>query len=67
MLTYSFENKGKDSLYEFLYKSIKNDILSGKLRNGERLPSKRVLSVQLSMGVPPQLESTMPTGTPSWA
>ena len=49
MLTYSFENKGKDSLYEFLYKSIKNDILSGKLRNGERLPSKRVLAEHLSI------------------
>ena len=31
MLTYSFENKGSDSLYEYLYKLIKTDILEGKL------------------------------------
>lgn len=49
MLTYSFQNKGKDSLYEFLYKSIKEDILSEKLRSGERLPSKRALAEHLSI------------------
>ena len=49
MLTYSFENKGKDSLYEFLYKSIKDDIISGKLRDGEKLPSKRALAEHLSI------------------
>ena len=31
MLTYSFDNTGSDSLYEHLYKCIKNDILSGEL------------------------------------
>ena len=49
MLTYSFQNKGKDSLYEFLYKSIKEDILSEKLRSGERLPSKRALAEHLGI------------------
>ena len=33
MLTYSFENTGNDSLYEYLYKCIKNDIL--KISNDE--------------------------------
>ena len=28
MLTYSFENRGSDSLYEYLYKQIKNDNLN---------------------------------------
>ena len=31
MLTYNFANIGSDSLYEYLYKCIKNDILTGKL------------------------------------
>ena len=49
MLTYSFENKGKDSLYEFLYKSIKEDILSLKLSPEEKLPSKRALAEHLNI------------------
>ena len=49
MLTYSFENKGKDSLYEFLYKSIRDDIVSGKLKTDEKLPSKRALAEHLSI------------------
>ena len=32
MLTYTFENKGNDSLYESLYKQIKEDIHQGKLK-----------------------------------
>ena len=40
MLTYSFDNRGKDTLYEYLYKQIKNDIYSNKLRPNEKLPSK---------------------------
>lgn len=49
MLTYSFENKGKDSLYESLYKQIKADILDGILMPGEKLPSKRALAKHLSV------------------
>ena len=49
MLTYSFEDKGSDSLYEFLYKSIRDDILSGKLCQGEKLPSKRALAHHLNI------------------
>lgn len=49
MLTYSFENKGKDSLYEFLYKSIRDDILSEKLIKQEKLPSKRALAEHLGI------------------
>lgn len=41
MLTYSFADMGNDSLYEYLYKCIKNDILQGTLAAGEKLPSKR--------------------------
>lgn len=49
MLTYSFENKGSDSLYEYLYKQIKNDILSFQLAPDEKLPSKRTLAKHLNI------------------
>lgn len=49
MLTYSFENKGNDSLYEYLYKQIKSDIVNGTLAKGEKLPSKRALAKHLSI------------------
>lgn len=49
MLTYSFQKKGKDSLYEFLYKSIREDILSGNLKPMEKLPSKRALADHLNI------------------
>ena len=49
MLTYSFENRGTDTLYEYLYKQIKNDILSGKLVADEKLPSKRMLAKNLNI------------------
>lgn len=49
MLTYSFENRGKDSLYESLYKQIKEDIHSGLLKPHEKLPSKRTLAKHLSI------------------
>lgn len=49
MLTYSFENKGDDSLYEYLYKQIKADILNYKLSPDEKLPSKRTLAKHLNV------------------
>ncbi len=49
MLTYSFEGRKNESLYEYLYKMIKQDILSGRLSEGERLPSKRSLAENLNI------------------
>lgn len=49
MLTYSFENRGSESLYEYLYKLIKEDILNGTLSPDEKLPSKRALAKHLSI------------------
>ncbi len=49
MLTYSFENKGNDTLYEYLYKQIKKDIISRKLIPNEKLPSKRMLAKHLNI------------------
>lgn len=49
MLTYSFEEKGTDSLYEYLYKQIKKDILNYTLSPDEKLPSKRALAKHLNI------------------
>ncbi len=49
MLTYSFEQKGKESLYEYLYKQIKKDILNYTLSPDEKLPSKRALAKHLNI------------------
>lgn len=49
MLTYSMDGRGP--LYERLYRHIRDDILSGTLRAGERLPSRRALSEHLRVSV----------------
>lgn len=49
MLTYSFSDLGSDSLYEHLYKCIKNDILQGNLHAGDKLPSKRSFAKNLGI------------------
>lgn len=36
--------KNKKALYETIYEEIRDDILSGKMREGEKLPSKRALA-----------------------
>ena len=51
MLTYDFENIGSDTLYQYLYKCIKNDIIQGKIKSGEKLPSKRALAKNLAISV----------------
>lgn len=49
MLTYSFADIGSDSLYHHLYQCIKDDILSGELSAGSRLPSKRSFAKNLGV------------------
>ena len=51
MLTYSFRDIGTDSLYEYLYKCIRKDILDGKIAAGTRLPSKRSFAKNLGISV----------------
>ena len=51
MLTYSFTNIGSDSMYEYLYKCIRNDITQGKIKAGEKLPSKRSFAKNLGISV----------------
>ena len=49
MLTYELKKSPGVPLYEALYRCIRQDILSGKLAAGEKLPSKRALSVHLEV------------------
>lgn len=49
MLTYSFSEKGSESLYEYLYRCIKQDIMEGALAPGDRLPSKRSFAKHLNV------------------
>ena len=51
MLTYNLTNIGSDSLYEYLYKCIKKDIVLGNIKPGERLPSKRPFSKNLGVSI----------------
>ena len=45
----SFENIEGDSMYEYLYRCIKQDILHKKLKAGEKLPSKRAFAKNLGV------------------
>ena len=49
MLTYELKKSPGVPLYESLYRCIRDDILSGHLRAGERLPSKRALAQHLEV------------------
>ena len=49
MLTYELKKAPGVPLYEALYRCIRSDILSGKLKADEKLPSKRALSANLEV------------------
>ena len=49
MLTYPLTKTGGVSLYEQLYRRIKDDILTGRLAAGEKLPSVRSLATELAI------------------
>ena len=51
MLTYSFEDRKGKSKFEYLYEQIREDILKGTLKAGEKLPSKRGLAEHLGISV----------------
>ncbi len=50
MLTYNLKKEKGRPLYEELYLCIKSDIQSGRIREGEKLPSKRALAEHLKIG-----------------
>ena len=45
------DNSNKQFLYEQLYETIKEDILSGSIKAGEKLPSLRSLSNDLGISL----------------
>ena len=49
MLTYELKKSPGVPLYEALYRCIRGDILSGALKPGEKLPSKRTLAQNLEV------------------
>lgn len=51
MLTYNLADTGSDAIYTYLYKCIRQDILSGKIKAGQKLPSKRALAKNLGISV----------------
>ena len=51
MLSYDISKAGDDTLYHFLYRSIKDDILSGNLEADAKLPSKRPFANALGVSV----------------
>ena len=50
MLTYELKKSPGLPLYEALYRCIRQDILTGVLKPGEKLPSKRALAEHLELG-----------------
>lgn len=51
MLTYDLEKREKLSLYEYLYQCVRDDILSGRIKAGEKLPSKREMAKNHNISV----------------
>ena len=49
MMTYELKKSPGVPLYEALYRCIREDILTGKLLPGQKLPSKRALSANLEI------------------
>jgi GntR family transcriptional regulator/MocR family aminotransferase len=51
MLTYDMEQRGSKPLYEYLYICIREDILKGFLKPGEKLPSKRDMARNMNIAL----------------
>lgn len=51
LFNYDMSQRGNTPRYLFLYRQIRDDILNGRIRPGEKLPSKRRLAKALSVGV----------------
>ena len=49
MRTYVLDSASKTPLYEQLYRALKEDLLSGEIAGGEKLPSKRALAEHLNI------------------
>lgn len=51
MITFELNEYSKKTLYQELYENIKRDIISGELKAGEKLPSKRALAAHLKISI----------------
>lgn len=51
MLDYDMGARGDCSLYDYLYQRIRDDVMSGEIAAGQRLPSKRALAQHLGVSV----------------
>lgn len=51
MITYDMNNRQNESLYEYFYTCIKNDIISGVLPSHEKLPSKRAFATNHGVSI----------------
>ena len=51
MLSFNIRKYEDSPLYEALYKAIRDEIINGTLRVGDRLPSKRALSMNMNISV----------------
>ena len=51
MLTYDLGARGALPMYEYLAQRIREDVLSGVLPAGEKLPSRRALAEHLGVSV----------------
>ncbi len=51
MLSYIFDENSGTPLYEALYQYIRSDIISGKIRPNQKLPSKRSLAENLHVSI----------------
>lgn len=51
MITCDFQLRGSQSLTSYLYETIREQIVSGKIRKNEKLPSKRSLAAHLGVSV----------------
>lgn len=51
MLAYDMSERGEFSRYEYLYRCIRDDIATGSIAPGDRLPSKRELARRLGVSL----------------
>ena len=51
MLTFNLDSNSKTPLYEQLYYRIRNELETGGIKSGEKLPSKRELASHLKVSV----------------